>query len=79
VFTARYVLNLSIKFRLIIVFFQTVPLFGQLVAVLSPQKPGFDPKTDHVRTVMDQVAQVQISFLVQGGSNMTGTDFFSKP
>jgi len=64
VFTARYGLNLFVQFRLIVVFFQTVPLFGLLVAVLSPQKPGFDLKTDHVRPVMDQVALVQVSFLV---------------
>jgi hypothetical protein len=65
VFVARYGLNLFIQFRLIIVFFfQTVPLFGRSVAVLSRQKPGFEPKTNHVKPVMDQVALAHVSFLV---------------
>jgi len=64
VLTARYGLNVFIAFRLITVFFQTVPLFGRLVAGLSPQKPGFAPKTDHVRPVMHQVAMGQVSLLV---------------
>ena len=60
-FTARYGLDVFIQIRLIIlVFFQTVPLVGRLVAGLSPQKPGFDSKTDHVRPVMDKVALGQI-------------------
>ena len=60
----RYGLGLFIQFRLIIVFFQTVPLIGRLVAGLSPEKPGFDPRTIHVRPVMDQMALVQVSLPV---------------
>jgi hypothetical protein len=33
-----------------------LPWFGQLVAGLSPQKPGFDPRPVHMKFIVDRVA-----------------------
>jgi hypothetical protein len=63
VFTARYGLELYIRFTLIFVF-KAVPWLRLLVAGFSPRSPGFDSRSVHVRFVVDKVALRQGFLLV---------------
>jgi hypothetical protein len=39
---------------------KAVPYFRQLVAILPPRRPGFEPRSGHVGFVVDKVALGQV-------------------
>jgi hypothetical protein len=56
VFTARYELNRQIKFRLVFRNRGALQCLRRLIAGLSTQRAWFDPRSVHVRFVIDEVA-----------------------
>jgi len=55
VFTARYELNIQTQVRFVLVLSAV-----RLVPGFSPRRPGFDPRSVHIRFVVDKVAVGQV-------------------